>query len=97
MLQADYERLPAFPIPAHVSMGAERLRLRGGTVRLYRFDDGSIGLWWPSSERCHEALMQIIKDRAVWNRMGKHWHIERDAADAVLRDLKPLAAERPRR
>ncbi|MBB3952992.1 hypothetical protein [Aureimonas jatrophae] len=97
MLQADYERLPAFPIPVHVSMGAERLKLRGGTVRLYRFDDGSIGLWWPSIDRCHEALMQIIQDRAVWNRMGKHWYIEAGDANAVLRNFEPLAAEQPHR
>ena len=72
-LQADYEKLPAFPIPAHVSDSAEHLPLLGSCALLDRFDDGSTGLWWPTSKRRDEALMPLVEGRVVWNRMGKHW------------------------
>lgn len=96
MLQADYEKLPAFPVPAHVSDNAERFQLLGSCAHLYRFNDGSIGLWWASSERRDKVLMPLVEGRAVWNRMGKHWHMAADAADEVVRDLERLGAERLR-
>lgn len=96
MLQADYEQLPAFPIPAHVLDKTETIDLLGWIIELYRFDDGCIGLWWAPCGPLHRVMMPLIEGRAVWNRMSFHWYIEADLADEILRGIERLQAEHQR-
>lgn len=91
-MQADYEKLPNFIIPAHVSDGSERVETSVGPVTVYHFDEGNIGLCWHFHSRLHEHMMPIIEGRvdAGWNTGAKVWHITAEDAPGVLMDIRTL-------
>ncbi|WP_019998527.1 hypothetical protein [Aureimonas ureilytica] len=90
MLQADYEKLPNFVIPAHVSDASELVETSVGPVRVYHFDDGNIGLWWHFHGRLHDRMMPIIEGRSEWNTGAKAWHIPAENAAGIIGDIRAL-------
>ncbi|MBB4000907.1 hypothetical protein [Aureimonas pseudogalii] len=90
MLQADYEKLPNFIIPVHVSDTRERVETSIGPVIVYHFDEGNVGLWWHFHGRLHDHMMPLIEGRSEWNTGAKAWHITAENAPSVLEDIRAL-------
>lgn len=90
MLQADYEKLPNFPIPSHVCDARESVETAFGPVTVYRFDEGHIGLWWRAHGQLQERLMPVVEGRGLWNTEAQAWHIPAENASGILSQIRSL-------
>ncbi|WP_279483561.1 hypothetical protein [Aureimonas sp. SK2] len=90
MLQAEYEKLPCYEIPAAVDAASEWIETGLGQVAVYRFDEGHINVWWRDHGPLHERMMKLTEGRAEWNRGGHAWHVAAVDADAIVEGVRAI-------
>lgn len=90
MLQTDYAKLPAFPVPDHVYSTSATLKTTHGEIMIYTFDNDSIGLWWVPGGKLHQLLVPIIEQHAEWNTNGKFWFVKAEMAEQVLAEIRAI-------